>query len=133
MRHKYLAAINDKKVTDVALVEHILCLLRADVISKCTLKLTTDDTDALPLSQTEMPQIYFDQMHGVHSHLAALRPLVASVSDFLLDRNWDQPESYTIGEATLDYPQARLLASILSEVLPQEYNLGGAMTNLMKL
>jgi hypothetical protein len=72
LRYKYIYSINDVRIHSYEDYHREVLRLQQGSQYECIFTLVSDDTDKPYLSQDCTPQIYFDQLNVVHSHLAGL-------------------------------------------------------------
>ena len=118
--HKYIDKINGERVHTCQDVATSLQHLRSTGATHFTLTLATDASDLPSISQHGVPQIYFDQLSGVHGHLSSIIPnhndsgasSVNALNGILQDYN--QPVSDPTVAPTLRGDQIMHIHNILS-------------------
>ena len=123
LRHKYVDRINGKEVHTCVDVATVFKHLRKDGWSNITLTLATDTRNLPPISQQGVPQIYFDQLNGIHSHLSNIvtdhckdkhDPSVHILHDVL--HQFDQPVSNPTLTPTLQRDQIHHIHDIIHDM-----------------
>lgn len=69
LRHRYIMRVDDMDINTIEDFEKAIHNLRQRNQRTCTLHLATDETDLPAISSHGTPQLYFDQMNVIHSHL----------------------------------------------------------------
>ena len=122
MHHKYINQINGERIHTCGDVVCALDGLRKNGASEFTLTLATDVSDLPPISQHGVPQIYFNQLNGIHGHLSDILPhndnRNMTPSACVLNSNlqlYDQPVNTPTLAPSLQPDQIRHLHDILQE------------------
>ena len=94
LRYKYIYAINDIRISDLATYCDSVVNLQKSQSKTCKFTLVVDENDLPSMSQHGIPQIYFDQMNVIHTHLSELRGLLTKHDD-----------SYTVNHIHAPFPK----------------------------